>query len=191
MELADAAQVVVRFYRYLDDRDYPALAGLLTSAGEWHRQGKVLHGGEAVIAALSSRSPTMRIHHLLTNVFAVGDGADGAEVTAYMLVVRHEPGGPLEGPAPFAGIENIRTIRASLTATPEGLASCCDAERPAELCCERLMRWTRLAVGGKTAEADALSCVLGYTIGDDVPGDVVEVEITGLGTLRNPFVAEA
>ena len=71
------------------------------------------------------------------------------------------------------------------------------------------------------SEAEALSCVLGYTIGNDVsertwqrgdrtlwPGDVmwmgtdgaspnlkhndvVEVEITGIGTLRNRFVRES
>jgi hypothetical protein len=62
----------------------------------------------------------MRIHHLLTNAFAVPDGADGADFTAYMLVVRHEPGGPLEGPAPLKNIENIRTVRATLRHTGQG-----------------------------------------------------------------------
>ena len=110
----------MRFYRHLDDRDYAALAALMTPDGVWHRQGAVLQGGEAVVAALSRRSLTMRIHHLLTNVFAVATAADRAEVTGYMLVVRHEPGTSLDGPAPLAGVESIRTIRATMAATPDG-----------------------------------------------------------------------
>ncbi len=118
--MAEAVGVVVQFYRHLDDRNIGALTGLMLPDGVWHRQGAALSGAEAIAAALARRSPTMHIHHLLTNVFAVPAGSDEAEVTGYMLVVRHEPGGPLEGPAPLDGIENIRTIRATLRMTLEG-----------------------------------------------------------------------
>lgn len=32
-------------------------------------------------------------------------------IRGYMLVVRHEPGAPLDGPAPLKGIESIRSIQ--------------------------------------------------------------------------------
>ena len=116
----DAAQTLIRFFRHLDDREYAALAALMLPDGEWHRQGAVLRGGAELQAALARRSPTMRIHHLLTNVFAEPDGTGAAEVTAYMLVVRHEPGAPLDGPAPLSGIENIRTVRGRLRKAEAG-----------------------------------------------------------------------
>lgn len=118
--MAEAVGVVMRFYRHLDDRDSTCLAALMLPDGVWHRQGAVLTGASAIIAALSRRSPTMQIHHLLTNAFAVSSGPDTADVTAYMLVIRHEPAGPFDGPAPLAGIENIRTIRAALRHTAQG-----------------------------------------------------------------------
>lgn len=117
---ADPAQTLIRFFRHLDEREYAELAGLMLPDGVWHRQGAELRGEAAIVAALSRRSPTMRIHHLLTNVFARPDGEDAAAVTAYMLVVRHEPGAPLDGPAPLHGVETIRTLRARLRATSEG-----------------------------------------------------------------------
>ena len=120
MGTSEAVGLVMQFYRHLDDRDVAALTGLMLPDGVWHRQGAVLEGAEAIAAALARRSPTMRIHHLLTNAFAVLTEPNGVEVTAYMLVVRHEPGQSLDGPAPFNGIENIRTVRATLRHTPSG-----------------------------------------------------------------------
>jgi hypothetical protein len=87
-----------------------ALTGLMLPDGVWHRQGAALSGAEAVAAALARRSPIMRIHHLLTNAFAMCARREGAEVTPYMMMVRHEPGRPLDGPA---ALENIRTVRAT------------------------------------------------------------------------------
>jgi hypothetical protein len=120
MDMAEAVSTVTQFYRHLDNRNVAALTALMLPDGVWHRQGAALTGEAAIAAAMARRSPTMRIHHLLTNAFATPTGTDGAEFTAYMLVVRHEPGAPLEGPAPLAGIENIRTIRATLRHTAQG-----------------------------------------------------------------------
>ena len=116
----DAAGTVIRFFRALDDRDYGLLAGLLAPDGAWHRQGAVLRNEAEILAAMASRSPTMRIHHLLTNVYAEPSGDVEAEVTAYMLVVRHDAKAEPAGPSPLSGIENIRTTRARLRQTPQG-----------------------------------------------------------------------
>lgn len=116
----DPTQTVIRFFRALDDREYGTLAALLASDGAWHRQGAVLRNEADIMEAVARRSPTMRIHHLLTNVFAEPCGEDEAEVTAYMLVVRHDSKAEPVGPSPLSGIENIRTMRARLQHTPEG-----------------------------------------------------------------------
>ena len=117
----EAVHLITSFYRHLDESDHESLAALMHPEGVWHRQGQELRDRNAILEAMSRRSPTRRIHHLLTNVFA-NLGADGgeAEVIGYMLVVRHESGTVPEGPSPLEGIENIRTIRARLRDTPDG-----------------------------------------------------------------------
>ncbi|MGR3372649.1 nuclear transport factor 2 family protein [Pseudooceanicola nanhaiensis] len=116
--LSRAIDVLVRFFRHLDDGDYESLAGLLD--GEWHRQGRVLTTREGVMEALAARSQTRRIHHLLTNVCGQ-EVADGTiALTAYMLVVQHDSGTYLDGPAPLEGITSIRTLRARAVATEDG-----------------------------------------------------------------------
>lgn len=116
----DAAGTVIRFFRALDDRDYGRLASLLAPDGAWHRQGAVLRNEAEILHAMASRSPTMRIHHLLTNVCAEPLGEAEAEVTAYMLVVRHDSHSEPAGPSPLSGIENIRTLRGRLRHSAQG-----------------------------------------------------------------------
>jgi hypothetical protein len=69
---------------------------------------------------MAKRSPTMRIHHLLTNLYAEPLGEDEAAVVGYMLVVRHDSGAVPAGPSPLQGIENIRTMRGLLRRTSDG-----------------------------------------------------------------------
>lgn len=116
----DPAQTVIRFFRALDNREYGTLAALLAPDGVWQRQGAELRGEADILAAMGRRSPTLRIHHLLTNVFAEPHGEDEAEVTAYMLVVRHDSGAEPAGSSPLSGVESIRTTRARLRRTPQG-----------------------------------------------------------------------
>ncbi|OWU85623.1 hypothetical protein ATO6_01445 [Oceanicola sp. 22II-s10i] len=108
--IARAANAMIRFYRHLDDSDYDGMADLLD--GEWHRQGKVIGDRDALMAAMAGRSATRRIHHLLTNVAGVVEADGTVTLTAYMLVVQHDAGTPLDGPAPLTGFTNIRTVRA-------------------------------------------------------------------------------
>jgi|SRR5690606_3778967 len=117
----EAVHLVTSFFRCLDESDYETMAGLMHPNGVWHRQGKELRDRRALLEAMSQRSPTRRIHHLLTNMFArLGEDEGTAEVIGYMLVVRHDSGTVPEGPSPLEGIENIRTIRARLRDTADG-----------------------------------------------------------------------
>ncbi len=118
--ITDPAQTVARFFRALDDRDYATLGALLAKGGVWHRQGAELRSLADIEAAMAKRSPTMRIHHLLTNLFAEPRGEDEADVVGYMLVVRHDSGVAPAGPSPLQGLENIRTMRARLRNTSKG-----------------------------------------------------------------------
>lgn len=105
---------VMGFFRDLDDNAYDSLVSRMAPDAVWHRQGKVLTGREAVLQALSARSPTMRIHHLISNLFADSVEDSRCVMRGYMLVVRHDAGRVLEGPAPLSGIENIRTTHVEL-----------------------------------------------------------------------------
>jgi len=118
--MTDPVQTVARFFRALDDRDYATLAALLAEGGVWSRQDAELRTEADIDAAMAKRSPTMRIHHLLTNLYAEPPGENEAVVTGYMLVVRHDSGQVPQGPSPLDGIENIRTTRARLRQTPAG-----------------------------------------------------------------------
>jgi hypothetical protein len=105
---------VMAFFRDLDQNSYESLVERLTPDGVWLRQGKVMEGRDAVRQTLSKRSPTGRVHHLITNLMADKITADSCEMRGYMLVVRYDNGKPIEGPAPFSGIENIRTTHVTL-----------------------------------------------------------------------------
>lgn len=105
---------VFRYFRYLDERDYDALTSLLTHDAVWHRQGRILTGRAQVHEALRLRSGTMRIAHIITNLMADTLHESECAMRAYMLVVRHEPGHELVGPAPLQGIESIRTMHIKL-----------------------------------------------------------------------------
>ncbi|WP_251864464.1 nuclear transport factor 2 family protein [Achromobacter sp. Marseille-Q4962] len=112
--LALCRDQIMAFYRDLDENRYEDLAGRLSPDGVWHRQGKALAGRRAVLDALALRSRTQRIHHLIVNLMADRQGDGRCVMRAYMLVVRHDSGAPLQGPAPLAGIENIRTLHIEL-----------------------------------------------------------------------------
>lgn len=108
--VAQASNVLIRFFRCLDDGDYDGLATLLD--GEWHRQGKVLSSRESVMTAMAQRSATRRIHHLLTNVCGVAEPDGRVNVIAYMHVISHDSGSVPTGPSPLTGVQNVRTLRA-------------------------------------------------------------------------------
>ncbi|MGH8814202.1 MAG: nuclear transport factor 2 family protein [Advenella sp.] len=101
---------VMHFFRSLDERRYDALADLLAPDAIWRRQGKVLTGPAQVLQALQQRSPTMKIAHIITNLVFEECETQRCTIRGYMLVIRHEPGGPVQGPCPLQGIESVRNV---------------------------------------------------------------------------------
>ena len=101
---------VMQFFRHLDECRYEAMVALLAKDAIWRRQGKVLQGPEQVQQALQQRSPTMKIAHIITNLVFDECETQRCTIRGYMLVIRHEPGGPVQGPCPLQGIESIRNV---------------------------------------------------------------------------------
>lgn len=95
---------VMACFRDLDESRYDDLVRRLAPDGVWLRQGQTL----------ARRSATQRIHHLICNLAAHAWSADHCALRGYMLVVRHDSGSPLSGPAPLAGVDTIRTLRVEL-----------------------------------------------------------------------------
>jgi hypothetical protein len=106
---------VMAFFRDLDEGSYDTLVARLAPDAVWHRQGKVLTGRDQARTALQQRSPTRRINHLITNLVADDFSDTRCLMRGYMLVISHDSGAPLSGPAPLTGIENIRTTQIELT----------------------------------------------------------------------------
>lgn len=106
-----ANEIVVRFFRHLDEQNYEALVGLLSEDAVWVRLNQPLNGPKEVLAALSRRNPERVTCHVLTN-FTVDREPGGFHVSALMLGthgVRDKT-----GPALFEGLAAIRRINAKL-----------------------------------------------------------------------------
>ena len=78
------ASVVYRFFASLDCRDHHRAAELVAAEGSWHRQGTVLVGRAAVLAALEQRDPKRQTAHLITNLWIEHASADRARVRFYL-----------------------------------------------------------------------------------------------------------
>lgn len=85
----DAAQVVNRFYHYLDGGNYAELAELMAPQGIWYRQGKELKGPAMVLEALSVRPEGMTTQHTNTNMVVDVIDATHADVKHYLTVFAH------------------------------------------------------------------------------------------------------
>ena len=116
----DAVGTMLHFFRALDERRFDLLAPMLAPGGFWNRQGTELRSEADIMAAMADRSPTMRVHHLLTNSYAEPRGNGEVDVSAYLLVIRHDSKSEPVGPSPLSGIDSIRTMRARLRMTDQG-----------------------------------------------------------------------
>lgn len=103
--LAALEPLLMRFFFYLDRADYAALVALTHDDFRWHRQGKILDGHAAVIAALHERPVTQRVVHIITNTFVEGQHNDNAVTGSYMTAYRFDNGqlqtGPMTIPGPL------------------------------------------------------------------------------------------
>ena len=90
--LSGSTQLIHQLFYYLDEFNYSGLAGLFTQEGVWRRQGEVLVGPNQIQVALSKRSNTQRIRHVISNVFLTSYEQITANVIAYMTAYRFDDG---------------------------------------------------------------------------------------------------
>lgn len=76
--------VALALFRYLDDHDAAAAAGLFNSTATWERQGRVLRGPSEIKEALAQRPATRRTAHVITNETVTPMGANLTQVR-YLL----------------------------------------------------------------------------------------------------------
>ena len=97
-------RVLIRLFHCLDARDYEGVAACFTEDSLWLRQGKELRGPAQVLKALQQRTPTIHVHHLLTNIEVRLTDPTRARSIAYMTVYRSDTGKapvfPIEVPGP-------------------------------------------------------------------------------------------
>jgi len=116
----DIVPLVHRLFLHLDERRYGALADLFAPDGTWQRQGRLLRGRDAIVAALEERSPTLTTFHMITNAFADASGPDTAEAHAVMIAYRHDDGTTGEGVPTVSGPASMARLRARMRRLPEG-----------------------------------------------------------------------
>jgi len=99
------AQVLNRFFYYLDEFRYEDLVGLMLEDGTWFRQGQSLRGRGQILGTLNERSRTQRIRHIITNTVVDVAEPGKAVGTAYLTVYKFDDGSELTRPptidAPF------------------------------------------------------------------------------------------
>ena len=116
----DCAQVVTRFYNSLDAGRYDELVDLFAEDGTWKRQGEVLEGRDAIMAAMQDREEGMVIRHCVTNLDIRVLDEDNAESAEYVTIYRHISEEKLDGPAPLEGPGVIFLYREKLVRTDNG-----------------------------------------------------------------------
>ena len=96
----DCQQVIIRMSYAQDIGDFQGYVSYFTSDGNWLRQGVELQGHEAILDALSKRSPTLRIRHVFTNFIVTIHDEKNVQCMSYMHGRRADPGEGIEGPVP-------------------------------------------------------------------------------------------
>lgn len=84
----DPASLVLRFFRYLDDRNYGQIPDLFCDDGVWHRRGVPTIGPLQIRQSLSDIPPIMPTVHLVTNLQVEQNSSGQAKAVFYVTVFR-------------------------------------------------------------------------------------------------------
>jgi hypothetical protein len=83
-----SADTVLRFFRYLDDREYDRIPNLFSSDGVWHRRGVATIGPGQIQQSFVEIPPVMPTVHLVTNLQIDQVSPHEAHAVFYVLVLR-------------------------------------------------------------------------------------------------------
>lgn len=109
-------QLIHQLFFFLDEANYPALTALFTPEGRWKRQGELLAGHAQIAAALSKRSATQRIRHVITNAVVWPESEQTVRLSAYMTAYRFDDGQPHHGPVTISRPFRLSVVQATLEA---------------------------------------------------------------------------
>ena len=110
-------QVTHQLFYFLDQFRYQDLAELFLPDGTLLRQGQLLVGRESIVEALSKRSPTQRIRHVISNAFIESQSPGRAHLVAYMVAYQFDNGVLPTGPADISRPFRMSTVRAAMCQT--------------------------------------------------------------------------
>ncbi len=82
----DLSNFVAGFYLALDEGDVETVAASFAPDGLWLRKGEELVGPDAVKSALSTRDPSRRTAHIVSNFTASAAGSDSWTTHYYLTV---------------------------------------------------------------------------------------------------------
>jgi SnoaL-like domain len=112
--LLPCTQLMHQFFFCLDQFDYEKLVGLFEADGIFYHQGERLSGRADIMRAMTDRSPTQRIRHVISNVFIDSETAGTANVVAYMTAYRFDDGQLHTGPVAIGGPLRLSVVRACM-----------------------------------------------------------------------------
>jgi hypothetical protein len=132
----DCAQILTRFFNEFDAWRYQEMVRLFAPDGVWHRQGRELKGADAILAALTERSTTQTVRHVVTNIEVTVRDEQTAESLLYVTAYQHDSG---EQPT------SVPVIRSPslLLAVPGKLVRTEDGWRIASLAMNRVFEFQR------------------------------------------------
>jgi hypothetical protein len=103
-ELA-CANLLTRFFYYLDERRYELVVSLFASNGAWLRQGARNEGAAEILKMLQRRSDTQVVRHVVSNLFLEvaepGVAVLKSYVTAYLFDSGKQENLPVTIRSPF------------------------------------------------------------------------------------------
>ena len=115
--LPGCMQVTHQMFNFLDESKYEQLVALFAPNGTLFRQGELLVGHDQILLAMSKRSTTQRIRHVISNAFIESQLQDVTRLVAYMTVYRFDDGVLHKGPAEISRPFRMSVVRAAMRQT--------------------------------------------------------------------------
>lgn len=115
--LPGCMQVMHQMFYCLDESKYEDLVALFTPGGALHRRGELLVGRDEIMRAMSKRSTTQRIRHVISNGFIESQSLDQIHLVAYMVAYRFDDGALHTGPVEISRPLRMSVVRAAMRQT--------------------------------------------------------------------------
>ena len=115
LELSGCMQTTYQMFYCLDESRYDHLVALFLPAGTLYRQGELLTGRDQIMQAMTKRSTTQRIRHVISNLFIESQSLGLTHVVAYMTAYRFDDGTLHEGMVAISRPFRMSIVRALMT----------------------------------------------------------------------------